>query len=156
QPFIRRFFQAEEGRYNGCGGTWAEGGRDRGWRLVHGAGPAAPGRADPGLVAPARGDRDLAATAVADCDRPGHELWDLHGALCVIPVEGAQRLAGCGQHDQGPTVILPDAAGDLAVALCVQRPGRVAADTLDGRPLAGGLVGCDRGCAGLAGTDRGV
>ena len=100
-------------------------------RLPGRAGRARPDsarRADAGVVTAARGDRRLAGAAVAHHRRSGDGLWDLHGDVCPVSDEGAACLADRREHGQGSPAVLPDVARHVAVSLCLQCPGRVAAD----------------------------
>ena len=50
------------------------------------------------------------------------------GTFALFRMKGPHALADRREHGQGPAALLPDAARHFAVALCLQRPGRLAAD----------------------------
>ena len=49
------------------------------------------------------------------------------GTFAVFGVKGPDAAPGRGEHGQGPAAVLPHAAGDAAVAVCLQCPGGLAA-----------------------------
>src|SRR5262245_7443278 len=105
---------------DGAGRGWGEG-RARAAGVVPGPGP------DPGWGP--HGDHDasragawsLSLAPVGLRGDPGDGLRHLHGDLRGVRRQGAEPDAGRGEHDQGAAAVLPDAARDVAVALCVQR-----------------------------------
>ncbi len=106
---------------------------------------------------PAReGHRDLPMAAVSLHRTHGDVLRAVHGDVRRVPPAVAEPPADAGEHDQGPTALLSDAAGDPAVALCLQRLGRLAAVARERAPAAGRLGRDQRDGTRVAGANRRV